>query len=35
MMKEITEYAAREYTDARDFGSRLVNLTLPTLTPPQ
>ena len=35
MTKEIAEYAAREYTDARDFGSGLVNLTLPTLTPPQ
>ena len=34
-MKEIAEYAAREYTDAGDFGSGLVNLTLPTLTPPQ
>ena len=33
--KEIAEYAAREYTDAGDFGSGLVNLTLPTLTPPQ
>ena len=33
-MKEIAEYAAWEYTDARDFGSGLVNLTLPTLTLP-